>query len=308
MTPMLSLTLGAWGRVTPRRRRVSFPALVDVVLEDRPEAIRAAAENPVLDRGYRKCGPALNRVRVATMLGTQQMNGRPFPTVLPRDDKARAGARDELWARLNELAVALADGPPELETLAEFVRGGGATDRAGPLAQQVVGSVFSPHYRSTPQTWAAARTLGRAAASTNPWLHLWWTATGRLREARRVLAAHVGSDLAAVNATGISVHHIVRGLEQMRSLYSDPAQRELEPQVAAPRCLFAPSVVRQPVATSTRWPGGQPLVVLDLQAAFRATHDPDFVFLRNTWSVCPAERWVPALLEGTWLRATRPPE
>jgi hypothetical protein len=284
-------------------KRTRVAGLLDITVEDRAEAIRAASQDPELDRGYRTSGPVLNRLRIRDMLRTQQFDGRPFPTVRAREEQSRADARDQLWARMNELAIALASGPAELEPLAEFVRGVGPAGNAGPLAQQAVGLVFSPDYRSSPDTWAAALTLGRAAGSKNPVLHLWWSLTGRVDRARRVLAAPVGADPSAINATGISVHHIVRGLEKMRALYADAVQRELDPEDAALSCLFAPSVVRQPIASSARCPGGHPLVVLDLQVAFAATNDSDLVFLRDTWSVCPAERWVPALLAGTWIRA-----
>lgn len=287
-------------------KRIRCPGVVDVTLEDRPAGIRATAADPELDRGYRESGPLLNRLHVYDVLDTLRLDGQAFPTVQPRDDQSRADARDKLWARLNQLASRLRNGPAELDALAEFVHGSGSADRVGPLVQQVVGRLFSPDYRSSPQTWDAARTLGRAAGSNNPLLHLWWRISGRVARARLVLAAPVGGDLAAVNATGISLHHIVRGLQRMRAMYADPAQRRLTPQSAALRRLFAPTVMRQPVARSARWPGGRQLVMLDLQAAFEATEDPDFVFLRDTWSVCPAERWVPAVLEGAWRRANAP--
>jgi hypothetical protein len=289
-------------------KRIRCPWIVDVVREVRSEAVRAAATDPDLDRGYRETGPLLNRLRIRDVLSTLQMNGRAFPTVLARDDRGRAEARDKLWARLNEIAPAIAEGPPEVEELAEFVRGSGDADRVGPLVQQLVGRLFAPDYRSSAQTWAAALALGRAAGTVNPLVHLWWRVTGRVRRAREVLAGPVGCDLAAVNATGIAMHHLVHGLERMRGLYSDPAQRPLEPKAAALRCLHAPTVIRQPVSAPLHRSADRPLVMLDLQAAFDASGDSDLVFLRNTWSVCPGEAWAPALLEGVWLRANRPVE
>jgi hypothetical protein len=282
------------------------PWIVDVIREDRPEAIRAAAADPDLDRGYRATGPLLNRLRIKDLLSTLQMDGKAFPTMLPRENRDRGEARDKLWARLNDIAPTIALGPPEVEELAEFVRGAGDPDRVGRIVQQLVGRLFAPDYRSSPQTWAAALTLGRAAGTVNPFVHLWWRLTGRVKRAREVLAAPVGCDLAAVNATGIAMHHLVRGLELMRGLYDDPQQRRLEPNAAVLRCLHAPTVTRQPVSAPSHRPADRPLFLLDLQAAFDASGDSDLVFLRNTWSVCPGEAWAPALLEGVWVRATRP--
>jgi hypothetical protein len=286
-------------------KQIKCPWIVDVMVEDRPDAIRAAAMDPDLDRGYRATGPLLNRLRVKDVRRTLQLHGQAFPTVLPRDDRGRAEARDSLWARLNEIAPAVAQGQPEVEDLAEFVRGSGDADRLGPLVQQLVGRLFAPDYRSSAETWAAALALGRAAGTTNPLMHLWWRVTGRVRRAREILSAPVGCDLAAVNATGIAMHHLVHGLKRMRDLYSEPAQRRLAPAAAALRCLHAPTVIRQPVSAPLQRPADRPLVLLDLQAAFDASGDSDLVFLRNTWSVCPGEAWAPALLEGVWLRANR---
>jgi len=117
--------------------------------------------------------------------------------------------------------------------LAEFVKGIGDASRAGPLVQQVVGALFSPDYRSSPRTWSAAVTLARAAGSANPFLHVWLRVTRRLQRARHILAAPVSSDLAAVNATGIALHHIVEGVHTMRDLYADPTRRKVDLKTAA---------------------------------------------------------------------------
>jgi hypothetical protein len=100
----------------------------------------------------------------------------------------------------------------------------------------------------------------------------------------------------------------VNGVNLMRELYRDPSGRTaLSPEAAANRCLFAPAtVLRQPTDKDNSASGDLEtgtLVLLDLQAANARTPDANLVFLRNTWSQCPAEQWVPALLEGIWLRA-----
>ena len=118
----------------------------------------------------------------------------------------------------------------------------------------------------------------------------------------------VGGDLAAVHAIGVAVHNIVSGVNAMRELYNDPSNRTaLSPEAAGDRCMFAPeSVLRQPIAPDNA-AGNEletgTLVVLNLQAANAKTPNADLAFLRNSWSQCPADRWVPALLEGIWRRA-----
>jgi hypothetical protein len=60
-------------------KRIRCPGLVDVTLEDRPLAIRAASTDPELDRGYRKCRPVLNRLRVRDVLRTLQIGRSGAP-------------------------------------------------------------------------------------------------------------------------------------------------------------------------------------------------------------------------------------
>ncbi|AHZ78057.1 hypothetical protein DW66_3550 [Pseudomonas putida] len=44
---------------------------------------------------------------------------------------------------------------------------------------------------------------------------------------------------------------------------------------------------------------------MELEKARQASGDESMVFLGDSWSRCPAEQWVPALLEGVWRRATK---
>jgi hypothetical protein len=51
------------------------------------------------------------------MLRIFSVNGRLFPTMLPRTNLSRAAAQDELWSRLNVKADEVKHGPAELEPL-----------------------------------------------------------------------------------------------------------------------------------------------------------------------------------------------
>jgi hypothetical protein len=118
----------------------------------------------------------------------------------------------------------------------------------------------------------------------------------------------VNNDLSAVNAIGIAVHNLVNSLRRMRALYSDPNRRRtLSPADAANQCLVAPaSVFRQ--ATVAGELNGDPfsnnsLFILNIGAAAKLDEARALIFMRDSWSSCPAEQWVPAMLEGVWLRA-----
>ena len=175
------------------------------------------------------------------------------------------------------------------------------------LTQQLLGKLFFPGFIATDETWAAAKVLVTAPRSWKDFA--WWFVTGKLGRSKRLLARMVNGDLSAVNAIGIAVHNVVKGLRQMRTLCADSSTRSsLSPADAARQCLFAPiSLYRQ--ATDAGQLGNCPfpknsLFVLEIGKASRQEGGWPFVFMNGTWSRCPAADWVPAMLEGLWLRAT----
>jgi hypothetical protein len=290
--------------------RVHIPGIVDVVTSDDRTEIEALAANPKLDRAYADRSIPANAAFLNQLLGVLQVNGQRFPTVSPRDDSARAQAQDALWQRLNAIATTYAAGPDTLEDLAAFVRGNGSADGAGILVQQLVGALFAPGFKATQDSWNAALVLAKAPHNLNPLQTAVWAVDHKVDQAKALLAPMVGGDLAALHAVGIALHNIVSGVNLMRQLYANPANRTtLTPDAVSARCLFAPdSVLRQPTAPddsgNNKFDTGT-LVQLKLQDANVKTPDSDLAFLRNTWSRCPAEQWVPALLAGIWLRACR---
>ena len=288
--------------------RIHIPGLVDIVQSDDAAEIMSMAHDENLDREYADHSIAANARVLQRVRDTLQIDGRPFPTVSPRCAAGRADAQDALWKRLTALVPAYAAGPEALEPLAAFVRGVGEPDECGPLVQQAVGTLFAADFKATPESWNAALVLDEAPRTLNPVLLATWAATGEVDKSKQLLAGMVGGDLAAVHAIGIAVHNIVKGVILMRQLYGDSGCRgELAPEGAAGKCIFAPEkVLRQPMApedsTSGELETGT-LVILNLQAANAKAPDAGLAFLRGTWSQCPAEGWVPALLEGIWRRA-----
>ena len=289
-------------------KRIRIPWLVDIVLSKDAAEIESFALNPQLDRTYSNRTILINGLILRRVRKVLQFGGKQFPTVSPKDAEDRAAAQNVLWQSLNILASKFSSGPDELENLAAFVRGEGVCEACGPLVQQVVGRLFNPSFTATQASWKAALILDKAPRTLNPFLLVWWAITGQVDAAKELLAEMVGGDLAGVHAVGVALHNIVNGVDRMRQLYSDPVQRtSLSPQALASRCLFAPAtVLRQPTASSSSAEGQLntgTLVILSLQAANANAPDKDVAFLRQSWSRCPAEQWVPALLEGIWSRA-----
>ena len=291
-------------------KRIRIRGLLDIILAGDASEIEILAQDPKLDRAYSDRSLRLNGYVLGRVRKTLQIDGKPFPTVAARDAEGRAAAQSALWSRLNAYSLSVSAGPDEVECLAAFVRGEGSAEGCGRLVQEVVGRLFAPELKATQASWDAAVVLDKAPRTMNPALLVWWAATKRVERSKQLLSGMVQGDSAAVHAVGIALHNIVSGVKLMRQLFSDPRNRSaLSPEAAGGRCLFAPaSVLRQPTASVSSVKGElttKTLVVLKLQDANANHPDRDVVFLRQTWSRCPAEQWVPALLEGIWRRACR---
>jgi hypothetical protein len=289
-------------------RRTYFPGITDIVEVTDPAEIRTLSNDARFDRDYIPHGPVRNVQRLRTMLRIFSLNGRLFPTMLPRADPARAAAQDELWLRLNVKADEVKHGPAQLEPLAEWVRGVGTEEKLGLLVQQSIGRLFVETYTATEESWAAACTVFEAVDSSNVPKMLAWRISGKLERAKTLLASMVNGDLAGVIATIAAPQLIIQGLHRMRQLAADPALRSsMTTDAVVDECLFAPNPVRQ--AKTSGEVAGCPfrrgtLFILELGRATKGAANRDLVFLSQSWSRCPAEKWVPALLEGVWTRVS----
>ncbi|MBI0329473.1 hypothetical protein [Burkholderia plantarii] len=286
-----------------------IPGLVDVIKVDQPADVLRIACDGANDRAFASSRPLLNSLLVGRILRVLSFDGRRFPTMRARDAAGRANRQDALWHKLNAAAPAIRTGPPDLEALARWVRDPSGATAVGPLVQQVIGRTFSATFTADEATWGAALVIAGSLAPGNTWRNLAWRITGKVTRAKALLARLVDGDLAGVHAVGVAIHNVAKGLHQMRALYLDAALREtLTPEMAGRRCLYAPGVVLRQ-ATSSGTIGGCPyssgtLLLLELEKARQAGGDESVIFLADTWSRCPAEQWVPALLEGVWRRAT----
>ena len=270
-----------------------------------PALIREISNDPNLDRDFDQPTFASNRTRIEKMLDVFSVGGKRFPTMCSRTDASRAKAQDELWSKLNAIAETIKSGPVELEPLADWVRGTGETEEIGPLVQQSVGRLFVADFVSTKESWTAACMILEASTSSNGMKMLYWRVSGRLERAKALLSSMVNGNLSAVNGIGVALHHIVDGLHRMRQLAGDPNEQRTVDAIVG-QCLFAPgSAVR--LAKADGIVGGCPfrkgsMFVLKLVGATQGGENRDLVFLSNSWSRCPADTWVIALLGGVWRR------
>ncbi|HKN75509.1 MAG TPA: hypothetical protein VJW94_10060 [Candidatus Acidoferrum sp.] len=273
-----------------------------------PIEILEIVRDPRVDREFHTPTALVNWFLLKRSLSALSFAGKRFPTMLPKASGAGASERDNLWKRLQEKIPTIRQGPAELDSLAKWVSGAGSDDEPGILVQQILGSLFSDQFLATPESWQAAKVLVAAPRLSNLPKLFWWTVSGKVRRAKRLLAGMVAGDLAGVNAIGIAVHNVLKGLEHMRRLCLNESVRSaLSSETAANQCLFAPiSVYRQ--ATSAGSSSGCPfsrgsLFVLNIGVASKSENGRRLVFLEDSWSRCPAAEWVPAMLEGVWRRA-----
>jgi hypothetical protein len=177
------------------------------------------------------------------------------------------------------------------------------------LGQKQTVDLFVETFTATDESWAAACIVLEAASSSNVLKMLGWRISGRLERAKTLLASMVNGDLAVVNGISVALHHIVDGLHKMRQLAANPTLRSsMTAGAAVDECLFAPTAVVRQAKTSGEV-GGCPfkrgsLFILGLGSARKGAAIRDLVFLSQSWSRCPAEKWVPALLEGVWTRVS----
>jgi hypothetical protein len=215
-------------------KRLRIPGIVNIFKVSDPEEIRTLAQDPRVDRefGLRTC--PVNWLLVKRSLSVLSFEGRRFPTMIRRDSEQRQKDQQRLWNFLSEKVPAIIAGPDELEPLANWIRGAGTESEVGILTQQLLGRLFWPGFVASEESWAAAKVLVAAPRSWKIPMIFWWFLTGKVRRAKRLLAGMVDGNLSAVNAIGIAVHNVVKGLRHMRSLYADSGIRSsLSPEVAA---------------------------------------------------------------------------
>jgi hypothetical protein len=288
-------------------KRTYFPGIVDVVVVTDPAEIRTISNDSRFDRDFIRRGPVRNVQLLRKLLRIFSLNGRLFAIILPRTNPGRAAAQEELWSRLNVKADEVKHGPAELEPLAEWVKGIGTEEKVDLLVQQSIGRLFVETFTATEESLAAARMVLEAVSSSNVLKMLGWRISGRLERAKTLLASMVNGDLTGVNAMITARQLIVDGLHKMRQLAADSALRSsITTDAAVDECLFAPTTVVRQAKTSGEV-GSCPfrrgsLFILGLGSASKGAANRDLVFLSQSWSRCPAEKWVRALLEGVWTR------
>jgi len=281
-------------------RRLRIPGLVDVLWVSDPGEIAELAQEPAVDRPATGGRHLLNR-RIASRIDPGlRFEGELLPVFRPQG--ARSPAEDR--ARMEERGRAhRSRRAPLVRELARHVAGHAISREPGVVAQELLGTLFDPDYRSDARLYADARRV-------QGWLGLrglLGLGRRRLERSKRRLLDAAGGRLDAIHATAIAVHGLVEGLERMRALVADDrARTRLDAAAAAARSVAAPSVLlrstRAPIRPGFRrrpLPAGT-LVVLRLRRALRRHPRALSPFAAGGWNECPAVTLAPELLAEVW--------
>jgi hypothetical protein len=292
-------------------RRIHFPGVVDIVRLDEPQAISAVSEETRLDRHFEGPGPLLNRLIARRVRRTLQVDGKPLPSVAPRGYPGRAENQANLEREISKRLAGSELPFEQLDSLAAYIRGELAEEAVGRIAQEVIGRLFVGSYVATDDTWRSAVIFDAVPRTMNPFRLLAWRLTGAINRSREQLARAVDGNLAGVHATGVAVHSLVRSLRAMRELWLEPGARDrMGAEAAVTRSLRAPETVlrRWSAPASTLFGEMRPgaLTVFELEKANTRRPGPDIVFMADSWSHCPARRWVTTVLLRVWHRAAEP--
>jgi hypothetical protein len=286
-------------------KRIRFNPFTDKIIVNDAETIRALATDERIDRRF-ILRPPFNGLILGRLLRNLSYKGVHFPHMTPKNDAARMYRHTRLWEAFNARSVAMAQGPEELEALAKWIRQE-TNEEPGILVQQLIGQFFKQDFRATPESWQAALTLREDAVSKNLPKMLWWQVTAKAQRAKELLGSIVDDDIVAMHGIAVASHNLVATVRRLRSFYADESARNsLTPEMAVEQSLSAPPVVYRQ-ALSAGAAAGCPyskftLFLLQLKDANQDNQAKDMVFMTDTWSRCPAEQWIPAVIAGTWKR------
>jgi hypothetical protein len=285
-------------------KRSYIPGLVDVVTVDDPAEIRQLVNSKQLDRRFDRFCPVLNGFLLRKITKTLSFDNHRFPTLLPSGNQERSIAQEELWNRLNLQVRELTPANRDVRDLATWVKGMKTSVDVGVLAQQAVGRLFDPEYKADAESWEAAQILGQAP-KTKGLAAIVLRLSGKVMNAKVLLASKVEGDRAGIHGTGVAIHNLVKGFHRMQFIFRDRALRAgFDSERIVHECLFAPEMILRQ-ATENGNSSGCPfkrgtVFLLQLGKGHEHPDTEDLIFLDATWSRCPAEQWIPALLRAVW--------
>jgi hypothetical protein len=194
----------------------------------------------------------------------------------------------------------------EVYKMATYVAGGDPHEDVEVIVQRWVARRFHPRYDAAPAVRDAARLIGgwHRRGPLTALASIW---SSKLHEAKALIAQSVPPDLHVAYAPTLLLPYIVKCLERMRQLGSDPTLSEcLSPEMvvagclASPRFAFRTCTADVEVSFSGRPLPQSTLIILPARR-LRATGDGSSAFCSDDESRYPALRLIRRLLTRVWI-------
>ena len=230
--------------------RIRIPGLLDVVRLDDPAVFRDFAKDSRLIRDFDDEGRSSTALSRAGSVACCRSNNEPLSAVAPRNHPGRPERQAALEASLEQVLGTGAPAADKPDVLAAYVK--------GETGDHVWGQRFrEPSAGSSSPITAAQPRPGVPRVFSMPPRAREFPAPDRVgdhrcRQARaRRAVARGAANPAAVHATAIAVHTLVRSLQDMRALWHHPGAREsVTADGAVTRSLRAPEAVLRRASSS----------------------------------------------------------
>jgi hypothetical protein len=287
---------------TTKPIRLRIPKLIDVLLVSDPEQIHWLNQHPDVERPLDPSASWLHRIVEGRLSSDLAFDGQRLPVFMARDDAQRAARQKKLDDVLEDLR-----GMPgeDRDEIAAYVSGEKDEGEIGVSVQQWCGRLFLAHYRAARDTYEAAR-LVASWPSAPPWRTLRDRMSGRLAQAKQLLATAAEGDLHCIHGTSIGMENVARSVRKLRRAAQQADKKTLSPDDILRHCLVAPPAVVRGCRAEVQPPflthpiTRQTVIVFLVARAYAASGDLDVAFLSDGWSACPARRVIPEMLRAVW--------
>jgi hypothetical protein len=296
-------TTNAFRTIKPLRLRI--PNLIDILFVSDAEQIAWLNQHPAVTRPIDPTRSWLHQLIDARLRTDLSVDGTPLPVFQQRTDPGRSERQKALYALFETLR-----GLPgnERDSIAAYLSGRKQFSEIGVIVQQWCGRLFADRYHSSKETYEAGRLLA-GWASAPPWRTMRDRWSGRLAQAKAVLATAADGDVHCVHGTSIGMENLAKTVRKLRKASSNPEKLGASPDEILRECLVAPplvlracdGVVGAPFLDHPLTP--RTLIVFLVARAFAKSGDLDVPFLSDSWSACPARRVIPEMLSAAWKAA-----
>lgn len=287
--------------------RIRLGSFLDLLLVQDPDQIQWLNQHPDVEREIDPSTSWLHHFADKRLRLDLAFGGKPLPVFASRENFERAATQRKLHERLEDLRGLPGE---ERDRITDYVSGKDTPEEIGVIVQQWCGRLFSSHYRSAKEIYAAGKKLAEWPI-TLPVLAWLQKKSGRFDAAKKTVADVADNDIHCIHATSIGMHNLARTVRKLRSAAHGIGATKLSPDDAIRICLTVPTAVLRGCTREIDAPflasplTKRTLVVFLVAKSFETSGDLDDAFLGESWSACPARDVIPEMLRAVWYAAHR---